>query len=110
MPNDPFYKSPKWKALRAEALSRDHWRCTVPGCGTKATHVDHVISRRNGGASVLANLRSLCRDHDNQIKEGADGQRRRDGITHVAGCDARGYPIDPQHPWNNILQKRRSRE
>lgn len=54
--SDPYYRSKEWKQLRAAALKRDGGRCTMPGCPAGATHVDHIISRRHGGADTLTNL------------------------------------------------------
>lgn len=76
---NPYYSSKEWRALRAERLALDGYRCTAPGCTLAAVVVDHLKSRALGGADSLANTRSLCRLHDNQIKERADGRRRRGG-------------------------------
>lgn len=92
---DPFYRSPAWRRLRAARLRLDRHTCVVPGCGQRAVVVDHVISRRAGGADALPNLRSLCRYHDNALKENPGGKRRRDGI--MLGCNVDGSPIDPKH-------------
>lgn len=93
---DPFYRSLNWRQLRGAALRRDRWRCVV--CGDRAVVVDHIVSRRNGGPDTLGNLRSLCRRHDNAIKENQHGNRRSHGI--LGGCDASGVPSDPNHPWH----------
>jgi 5-methylcytosine-specific restriction endonuclease McrA len=87
-----------WLRLRAAALARDGYRCTAPGCGERAVTVDHIVSRRRGGPDVLGNVRSLCRAHDNQVKEAADGRRRSGGL--FRGCDATGAPLDRGHWWN----------
>ena len=78
---DAFYHTPEWKALRTACLKRDGWRCVV--CGKPAIVADHVIGRRKwiaerlpGSPDTLGNLRSLCRGHDNAMKEGPDGERR----------------------------------
>lgn len=97
---DPYYLTAAWKALRAACLKRDGGICTVKGCGARATHADHIISRKRGGPDSLSNLRSLCRTHDNQAKEDAQGNRRRGGKMVVVGCDADGWPLDPGHDWN----------
>lgn len=89
--SDPFYRSPAWRRLRAEALARDNHRCVLPGCGRKAHAVDHILQRSRGGADALPNLRSLCEQHHNQ--------RRQGGEPRVLGCDASGWPLDPRHPW-----------
>jgi len=77
---DPFYLSPEWRgkgALRQRVLDRDGHQCV--SCGERATIVDHIVSRRNGGADAMHNLRSLCRRCDNRIKERADGTRGKGG-------------------------------
>ncbi len=99
MPGDPFYKTKLWRALCAAVHRRSRGRCEVLGCTAQGKVVDHVLSRRNGGADTLANLRHLCRAHDNSIKERANGERANGGKLVVKGCDANGLPIDPSHAW-----------
>lgn len=96
--SDPYYRTPAWRRLRTAALKRDGYICTVPGCRAKATHIDHIVSRRSGGPDTLANLRSLCAMHDGQIKEDSRGKRKNDGQAYVRGCDGTGNP--PAHWWN----------
>ena len=76
---DERYRTTDWKTLRQQVLQRDGYRCTAPGCTLHAVVVDHIVSPRNGGSDVASNLRSLCRSHDNQVKEQPDGTRRRGG-------------------------------
>jgi 5-methylcytosine-specific restriction endonuclease McrA len=78
----------------------DGYRCVVPGCNAPAVVVDHIVPRREGGSDALQNLRSLCRAHDNQVKEAASGIRRTDGKLIVRDCDADGWPLDKNHPWH----------
>jgi 5-methylcytosine-specific restriction endonuclease McrA len=66
--------------------------CVVPMCGRRATRVDHIKSRRAGGLDVLANLRSLCMAHDNQVKEDKDGNRRSGGRLTVRTVGVDGWP------------------
>lgn len=99
MPSNPFYRSPLWRRLCAAVHHRSRGKCEVPGCTSPAKVVDHVVSRRAGGADALANLRHLCREHDNMCKENAKGIRRSNGKLSVRGCFADGSPIDPSHPW-----------
>ena len=94
-----YHGTVAWKRLRLVALQRDGFRCAVPGCGKPATHVDHVQRRADGGADTLGNLRSLCAEHDNQVKERPDGKRAGGGVLRVKGCDAQGNPRDPGHWW-----------
>lgn len=98
--SDPFYRTPAWRRLRVAALERDGYVCAVLGCRARATHVDHIKSRRSGGQDALHNLRSLCAMHDGQIKEDSRGKRKDDGQAYVRGCDGTGNPLDPAHWWN----------
>jgi hypothetical protein len=77
---DPFYLSAEWKALRDACLQRDRFRCTIAGCDRPARVADHIVSRKAGGADALMNLRSLCRTHDNRLRERAFEARRRVGV------------------------------
>jgi 5-methylcytosine-specific restriction endonuclease McrA len=92
---DSFYLSHEWRGkggLREQVLARDNYRCVTPGCGAKASTVDHIVSRRVGGQDQLGNLRSLCRACDNRLKEDATGRRRSGGAVHITGID--GWPIE----------------
>jgi len=100
MPGDPSYKSAFWRRLCAIVARRSGGFCEVPGCKARGAVVDHVISRRKGGADHPDNLRHLCRRHDNEVKETSSGDRRNGGRLIVRGCDAAGMPLDPNHPWN----------
>ena len=96
---DPYYLSKQWRRLREERLRIDRHTCVVPGCGQPATVVDHMLSRKAGGGDVLWNLRSLCKEHDQQIKERPGGKRASKGKLVARGCHADGSPRDPGHPW-----------
>ena len=95
MPNNPFYTSREWRERRREALIRDLYRCVVPGCRSPATIVDHIETRPDVPylceADELDNLRSVCRHHDNQVKE-LGGIRRRRGEFALRGSDVDGWP------------------
>jgi 5-methylcytosine-specific restriction endonuclease McrA len=99
MPGNPFYSSRQWRALCAAVHRRSRGMCEAPGCTERAKVVDHVVSRRAGGPDVLANLRHLCRAHDNAVKEDKSGARRSRGKLVVKGCFPDGSPRDPSHPW-----------
>lgn len=49
--------SSKWDTLRKEFIRR-HPRCVL--CGGRASHVDHIVPRRQGGTDDVANLQALC--------------------------------------------------
>lgn len=97
--SDPFYQTKAWRRLREARLQMDRHTCVVPGCGQPACVVDHIVSRKAGGADTLANLRSLCREHDQQVKERPGGKRAMKGKLVARGCHADGSPRDPSHPW-----------
>lgn len=99
MPDDPYYKTKHWRELRAARLAKDRGVCVVPGCGKKATTVDHIVRRRDGGKDTIANTRSLCTEHDRSVKELPSGRRRNGGKLIVKGCFEDGSPRDPKHPW-----------
>lgn len=99
-----YYSSKHWKALRSQALERDGHRCTVPGCkSTFRLHVDHIKTRPRveypTPFDVLPNLRTLCDEHDRQIKERTSGRRANDGKLTIKGYKADGTPIDLNHAW-----------
>jgi 5-methylcytosine-specific restriction endonuclease McrA len=75
---DPFYQTSTWRELRASCLTRDNHTCVVDGCKQRAVVADHIVARAAGGADSIANLRSLCRLHDNQARERSDGTRRNE--------------------------------
>lgn len=101
MPGDPFYWSPGWRQARAKYLSA-HPVCEVPRCGKPTKHVDHKVSRARGGAALDPNnFMALCHSHHSEKtarKDGGFGHKA--GTVGFRGCDERGYPIDPGHPWN----------
>lgn len=90
--SDPFYRSAKWRALRAQVL-RAHPVCTVPGCGRLANAVDHIVPRARGGRDAPSNLRAMCTSCHNRRTA------RGNGDVRAPGCDARGIPNDPGHWW-----------
>jgi 5-methylcytosine-specific restriction endonuclease McrA len=59
-----YYRTKEWLWLREGRLRLDHHTCVVPGCGQRATIVDHIRPRRAGGTDAISNLRSLCSTHD----------------------------------------------
>ena len=87
---DPFYLSKEWRAAREERLRMDGHTCIVPGCGQPAIIVDHCNPSRPRSLQ-MKDLRSLCRGHDNQVKEQRGGTRRQGGA--FRGCDADGWPV-----------------
>jgi len=60
---DPFYRSVRWRRFR-HAYLIEHplcMECQATGRIEAATEVDHIVSRRRGGADFdESNLRALC--------------------------------------------------
>lgn len=96
-----------WDKIRPVILKRDNYLCKCEDCQrdnrlTPATQVDHIVSkadwlRRFGnldGVDDPSNLRAI-----NATCHERKGQREK-GYTVKGGCDARGIPLDPGHPWN----------
>lgn len=100
MPGDPFYSLPEWRALRAKALARAHWKCEFcdqPVHEPGASRVDHIKTRKHHPdlALVLGNLRVLCASCDNRRHA---GKGQPDAA--LRGADANGMPTSPLHHWN----------
>lgn len=88
-----YYSTKHWRALRLLALRRDRWHCQIPGCPRPAKIVDHIETRPRQAspspADRLDNLRSLCAQHDAQMKE--HGRHR--AAPRLIGCDIDGWPL-----------------
>ena len=98
MPNEGFYKTPEWKALRLLCLKRDKWACVLCGAsvrGVGLSRVNHKHSRkmRPDLALSLSNLETLCATCDNAHHSEKGGHDR-------APTKADGMPTDPAHHWN----------
>jgi 5-methylcytosine-specific restriction endonuclease McrA len=93
MPGDPYYQSKAWRTLSDAVLRRDKRVCWVKGCKDRAVIADHIIGRKDGGPDTMANLRSLCKLHDNQGKERRDRSR---GKFRIIGCTSDGWPLARQ--------------
>jgi 5-methylcytosine-specific restriction endonuclease McrA len=94
---DPFYQSPAWKTLRAQAIRRDGWCCVVCRASVRAkgaARVDHIKPRREFPelALALSNVRTLCIN--------CDAKRHAEKGGRVYGAALDGTPLDPDHPWN----------
>jgi 5-methylcytosine-specific restriction endonuclease McrA len=50
--------SRQWREQRMRVLQRDQFICYW--CGGKATHADHLITRKDGGGDELENLVAAC--------------------------------------------------
>lgn len=82
-----------WQKLRKSVLAGEPLcrHCTAQGRTVPATDVDHM----NGAAdNRLDSLQPLC--HSCHSRKTA----REQGKDVSMGCDERGMPLDPSHPWN----------
>jgi len=61
-----------WRVLR-DAYLASNPICQFLGCGLPATDVDHIISKRVGGADDPTNLQSLCHRHHSAKTARTDG-------------------------------------
>ncbi|CAN0622175.1 5-methylcytosine-specific restriction enzyme A [Burkholderia multivorans] len=53
----------KWVKLRKRILARDNGLCQVcrqAGRVTAASHVDHIVSKADGGTDAESNLQAIC--------------------------------------------------
>jgi len=58
-----FYDGEPWRAVRARKLAQDRFceECRKGGTLVLATHVDHIVEIKDGGAKLdMENLQSLC--------------------------------------------------
>lgn len=98
-----YYHSAHWKRLRDACLDRDNHCCVVKGCKQPGVVADHIETRSRSPiptpADRLDNLRTLCLQHDAQVKE-QNGIRKQGGKFRIKGCDADGRALDPDHAWN----------
>ena len=107
MSRDPFYSSKVWLEFRA-AMLKLHPYCQVLGCHAKATQVDHVRSKRSGGAALSEhNSMCMCGTHHSQKTTSRDMRGRRNSRlgVRVIGCDENGKPLDPNHHWNKASRQ-----
>ncbi|PKG49280.1 MULTISPECIES: HNH endonuclease [Halomonadaceae] len=89
-----------WQRLRAQVIAEEPLcrHCLARGVVSPTTDVDHI---HNGDGDYSddnsrENLQGLCHEcHSHKTRAEMDGS-----ATLVAGCDASGRPIDPNHHWN----------
>ncbi|MAO13716.1 HNH endonuclease [Marinobacter sp.] len=98
----PLY-SAAWARLRAEVLANEPLcrHCKARGLVTPATEVDHIVDSRDDYSddNSRENLQSLCTPC-HSLKTSLSMGKAVNG-----GCDARGLPLDPDHPWNQNSEK-----
>jgi 5-methylcytosine-specific restriction protein A len=88
----------RWQKARAAYLKK-HPLCVNHermGRVVAAVIVDHIIPHRGDKKLFwdVSNWQSLCKNCHDSYKQ------RLEKTGRVAGCDANGIPIDPNHHWN----------
>lgn len=98
----PLY-SAAWARLRAQVLAEQPLcvDCQAMGYVTPATEVDHIEDSREDYSddNRRENLVGRCTPCHSRKTARSMGKRVS------AGCDARGLPLDPDHPWNQNSEK-----
>lgn len=92
-----------WRQVRRQKLSLQPL-CEMHlerGKLVDATVVDHIrsIEERPDLRLEMSNLRSLCTSCHN-ARTAADQGFNKGKRVVARGCDAQGWPSDPQHGWN----------
>lgn len=92
-----WYSLALWKGRRLDQLSRDPLCvfCLAGGRTTEAKVADHVVPHR-GDWTLFSEgpLQSLCEPCHSITKQ------QLETWGYHLGCDAEGYPVDPNHPSN----------
>lgn len=83
-----------WRVLRERVLSEEPL-CRM--CGAPATDVDHIDN--DGNNNERDNLQGLCHECHSRKTAGDMGKRA------TWGCDADGMPLDPRHPWAQMVSQ-----
>jgi len=91
-----YLDSDVWKAIRWEALARDHGRCR--DCGVEAREVHHIEYPRVFGREALDDLISLCR---------ACHQRRH--VEHQTEATRLLSDIDPDSTLGQLVRSRKAK-
>jgi 5-methylcytosine-specific restriction protein A len=96
-----LYNNSAWRARRAEQL-RAHPLCRFcfehRGVVTPATVADHVTPHKGNAELFAGPLQSLCATCHSGSK------RELETTGTFRGCDLRGVPLDPNHPWRRDLE------
>jgi 5-methylcytosine-specific restriction protein A len=105
------YNTQRWQRLRRIKLQYNPLceTCLKQGRIEPANTVDHIVAVKAPGGEAyppLERLRSQCTSCHNRKTRIVE---QLDEELTVKGCDAYGYPLDPNHPWYRSSPLRDSR-
>jgi 5-methylcytosine-specific restriction endonuclease McrA len=97
-----WYKSKRWKTMRAAQLARKPFcECRVcAGKFVRAEVADHRQAHRGDPKLFFdaANLMSLTKQHHDSWKQ----RLEKSGLDVIDGGDEFGNPFDPNDPWYEL--------
>jgi 5-methylcytosine-specific restriction endonuclease McrA len=73
---DAQYTDPVYRRFRAQTLAAKP-NCVYPGCTKVADTLDHIIPVSLGGGNEPANLRPMCRKHNEALGRGHGNAMKR---------------------------------
>lgn len=88
--------SKRWRAIRQQVLAEQPLCpvCEAQGRIEPAVDVDHIDNDSHNNSRE--NLRGLCKSHHSE----KTATEARGGTWRMKGVDANGWPLDPNHSWN----------
>lgn len=93
-----LYSTKAWKQLRKAQLQAMPFCvfCLRLGIRSPATVADHITPHKGNKDLFFdpCNLQSLCKTCHDSAKQHLE----QSGV--LKGCDAAGFPLDPNHHWN----------
>ena len=93
-----LYRTARWQGIRRGQLAARPLcaMCLEDGHTRAATICNHVDkdAKQTKEGFFAGPFNSLCKTHHDST------QQRQERTGHVIGCDADGWPRDPEHPWN----------
>lgn len=85
--------SKQWRSIRRAQLERFP---LCEDCNEPANEVDHNTGDTSRNL-IGIELSSLCKPcHSRRT-----AARERGEVPRIIGCDVDGWPLDPNHPWND---------
>jgi 5-methylcytosine-specific restriction protein A len=94
-----FYSTARWRRRRDAQIAAEPrcQACLQERRLSPATVADHIERATDEQSFWTGRLQSLCTTH-HQAKRQAESKGQ--AWKPKMGCDANGWPIDPQHEWN----------